>query len=100
MNPSGSGPAFIVTRRSNPASTYSWATSRCRFTWGPQANFTIDDVATEPFGDGQPAGGRARTVEVTLHVHGKRPVSELACALSDLDFVDAVLATDTNTADD
>jgi hypothetical protein len=39
-------------------------------------------------------------VEVTLHVHGKRSVTELAAALSDLDYVDAVLATDANAIDE
>jgi hypothetical protein len=39
----------------------------------------------------------ATTVEVTLHVHGKQPVAELAAALSDLDYVEAVLARDLNT---
>jgi putative Mg2+ transporter-C (MgtC) family protein len=64
--------------------------------------FTIDDVATETMGqgrsaDGRPSNGVATTVEVTLHVHGKQPVAELAAALSDLDYVEAVLARDLNT---
>jgi hypothetical protein len=38
-------------------------------------------------------------VSVTLHVHGKRSVSELAGALTDLDLVDSVVASDHSTAD-
>lgn len=33
-------------------------------------------------------------MEVTLHVHGKQPVAELAAALSELDYVEAMLAQD------
>lgn len=39
-------------------------------------------------------------VEVTLHVHGRRPVTELVAALTDLDYVSAVLATDINSIDE
>jgi hypothetical protein len=39
-------------------------------------------------------------VVVTMHVHGKRPVTELASARTELDLVDAVLAADHQTADD
>ena len=39
-------------------------------------------------------------VAVTTKVHGKGPVSELASALTDLDLVDAVVATDHTAADD
>jgi hypothetical protein len=39
-------------------------------------------------------------VEVELHVHGKDPVSELAAALSELDDVRAVLASDVNAVDE
>jgi hypothetical protein len=35
-------------------------------------------------------------VEVTLHVHGRQPVSLLAAALSERAGVDAVLALDAN----
>jgi putative Mg2+ transporter-C (MgtC) family protein len=65
--------------------------------------FAIDDLATEQVGPGQPAAGddtAARMVQVTLHVHGRRPVTELAAALSDLLGVDAVLATDANAIDE
>jgi hypothetical protein len=35
-----------------------------------------------------------------MHVHGKRPVSELASALTELDLVDAVVATSQQDADE
>jgi hypothetical protein len=35
-------------------------------------------------------------VLVTLHVHGRQPVTELVAARSDLKDVDAVLASDAN----
>jgi putative Mg2+ transporter-C (MgtC) family protein len=57
--------------------------------------FAIEDLSTGPAGDGQPA-----MVTVTMHVHGKRPVSELAGALAELDLVDAVVASDDQSADE
>jgi hypothetical protein len=39
-------------------------------------------------------------VAVTMHVRGKRPVSELAGALTDLDLVEAVVASDHQAADE
>ena len=39
-------------------------------------------------------------VQVTLHVHGRQPVTDLAAALSDLPGVDAVLAADVNAIDE
>jgi putative Mg2+ transporter-C (MgtC) family protein len=66
--------------------------------------FAIDDVSTEPVGYRQALGGQAaakrRIVEVTLHVHGRTPVNELAASLSELDGVDAVLASDVNAVDE
>jgi putative Mg2+ transporter-C (MgtC) family protein len=67
--------------------------------------FAIDDVATEALGSRPESGphnpGRGRSmVRVTLHVHGRQPVTELAAALSELQDVDAVLATDANTTDE
>jgi hypothetical protein len=35
-----------------------------------------------------------------LHVHGRQPVTELAAALSELEHVDAVLASDANVIDE
>jgi putative Mg2+ transporter-C (MgtC) family protein len=65
--------------------------------------FAIDDIATEALGPGHsPARprdpGERPMVRVTLHVHGRQPVTELAAALSELQDVDAVLASDANTA--
>jgi putative Mg2+ transporter-C (MgtC) family protein len=65
--------------------------------------FAIDDIATERSGrDGQSESSRkaGRTVQVTLHVHGRHPVTELATALSELDGVEAVLAADANAIDE
>jgi putative Mg2+ transporter-C (MgtC) family protein len=63
--------------------------------------FAIDDMATESIGQqpGSPGDdtGRRPTVQVTLHVHGRQQVTELATALSELQDVHAVLATDANT---
>jgi hypothetical protein len=39
-------------------------------------------------------------VVVTMHMHGKRPVSELANALTELDLVEAVVAANDEPADD
>jgi putative Mg2+ transporter-C (MgtC) family protein len=63
--------------------------------------FSIDDMATESIGQ-QPGGDGAPTamVQVTLHVHGRQSVSELATALSELQNVRAVLATDANAIDE
>jgi putative Mg2+ transporter-C (MgtC) family protein len=57
--------------------------------------FIIDDVQAETV----PTSGETDTtqmIDVTLHVHGKRPVNDLAASLSDLDNVRAVLASDAN----
>jgi hypothetical protein len=65
-----------------------------------QRGFAIDDLATEPVksGAGDPAdGGEPAMVAVTMHVHGKRPVSELASALTELDLVEAVVAANDQT---
>ena len=65
--------------------------------------FAIDDIATERVGaDGQPGDPAAagHAVQVTLHVHGRSPVTELATALSELPDVEAVLATDANAVDE
>jgi putative Mg2+ transporter-C (MgtC) family protein len=70
--------------------------------------FTIDDLAAEPASDGfsgrQAADGHdagaPRQVTVTLHVYSRHPVSELIGALSDLDYVDRVVAQDIDTVDE
>jgi putative Mg2+ transporter-C (MgtC) family protein len=64
-----------------------------------QRGFVIDDLATEP-ADGGHDGDGPPMVTVTMHVHGKRPVSELASALTELDLVDAVVATNPQPADE
>jgi len=52
--------------------------------------FVIDDVHAETVGGSQVSStrdsqGGTRMVEVTLHVHGKQPVNDLAASLSDLE---------------
>jgi putative Mg2+ transporter-C (MgtC) family protein len=64
--------------------------------------FAIDDIATQPAAPasrqpGPPVRGRPM-VQVTLHVHGRQPVSDLAAALSELHGVHAVLAADASSA--
>jgi putative Mg2+ transporter-C (MgtC) family protein len=67
--------------------------------------FAIDDVQAETLAGGSSAPGQdgspgPRMVEVTLHVHGKHSVSDLAANLSDLENVHAVLAADANVVDE
>jgi putative Mg2+ transporter-C (MgtC) family protein len=64
-----------------------------------QRGFAIDDLSAESVG-AHDADGEPPMVAVTMNVHGKGPVSELASALTDLDLVDAVVATDHTAADD
>ena len=40
------------------------------------------------------------TVEVTMHVHGRASVNDLAAALSEIDGVDAVVAGDVHAVDE
>lgn len=57
--------------------------------------FAIDDLAAEPVSSASAAhgtGGEPAMIAVTMHVRGKRPVSELASALTELDLVGAVIA--------
>ena len=109
---------FPVIRRWLPVGTGS-STLRVRYPDGhgilrqvlnevTQRGFIIDDLSTEPSGDGTSSklmvGGAGadhpREVTVTMHVHGRHPVSELIGALSDLEYVDAVVASDLDAADD
>jgi putative Mg2+ transporter-C (MgtC) family protein len=105
---------FPVIRRRLPVATGS-SVLRVRYPDGrgilrqvlnevTRRGFVIDDLAT----DG-PSGGRTadsadedgpRQVTVTMHVHGRPPVSELIGALSDLDYVDAVVASDLDAVDE
>lgn len=113
---------FIVTlllpiaRRRLPLVAAGTSTLRVRYPDGrgilrrvlnetTQRGFIIEDLATEPVTG--PAGVSAAhqaddgpaMVVVTMHVHGKRPVSELVSALTELDLVDAVVAA-SQPADD
>jgi putative Mg2+ transporter-C (MgtC) family protein len=62
--------------------------------------FAIDDMATESMGQSSEQSGGQAMVQVTLHVHGRQPVTDLAAALSELQGVQAVLATDANAIDE
>jgi putative Mg2+ transporter-C (MgtC) family protein len=64
--------------------------------------FAIDDVSaqTARHEHRPPGNGGPPMVDVTLHVHGKNSVNDLAAALSDMDGVHAVLASDANTIDE
>ena len=67
--------------------------------------FAIDEVSTEAIDSrgrsGESIEGRSRAVaEVTLHVHGKSSINELAALFSEVDEVEAVLADDINAADE
>jgi len=68
-----------------------------------ERGFAIDDVSTQTIGPSSGRSGKNGTpamVEMTLHVHGRQSVTELATVLSELDFVDAVLASDANAIDE
>jgi len=65
--------------------------------------FAIDDVSTEPVGyrPSSPSGAPGPSmVEVTLHVHGRNSVTDLAASLSELDGVVAAAASDVNSIDE
>jgi putative Mg2+ transporter-C (MgtC) family protein len=62
--------------------------------------FTIDDFSTEAVHHGSHTVAGQALAEVTLHVHGKSPVQELASALSEEEGVEAVLVRDLETAGD
>jgi putative Mg2+ transporter-C (MgtC) family protein len=68
--------------------------------------FTIDEVSTGSLSPRRAQESAPRTrdgqpmVEVTLHVHGRYPVNELAATLSEIDDVDAVLVHDANATGD
>lgn len=66
--------------------------------------FAIDDVSTEPVGyrpaSRSGAAPRQPMVQVTLHVHGRNSVNDLAASLSEIDGVDAILASDVNEVDE
>lgn len=69
--------------------------------------FVIDEVATEAPEPAQAApeappgpAGEQRTVEVTLHVHGRPPVTDLAAALSEIDQVQSVRTGDVHAVEE
>jgi putative Mg2+ transporter-C (MgtC) family protein len=66
--------------------------------------FAIDEVSTGSNGRAGAEQTRAddggRMVEVTMHVHGKGSVNDLAATLSELDEVIAVVAGDVNSIDE
>ncbi len=69
--------------------------------------FVIDEVSAEipghaaiPARDGRAAAPARPMVQVTLHVHGKAQVDDLAASLSELDGVEAVSAGDVNAIAD
>jgi putative Mg2+ transporter-C (MgtC) family protein len=66
--------------------------------------FAIDDVSTEPVGyrpsSTSGAAPKPSMVEVTLHVHGRNSVTDLAASLSELDGVVAAAASDVNAIDE
>jgi putative Mg2+ transporter-C (MgtC) family protein len=109
--------AFPVATRRLPRSATAISAVQVRYPDGrgilrdvlaeaTRRGFAIDDVATETLGprteaagpDHQGSGPGRPMVQVTLHVHGRQPVTELAAALSELEDVDAVLATDASAA--
>jgi putative Mg2+ transporter-C (MgtC) family protein len=105
--------AFPVLVRRLPRSATAVSALRVRYPDGrgilrdliaetTSRGFAIDDIATEPAASSGHGADQAgpRMVHVTLHVHGRQPVTELAAALSELPDVDAVLATDANAIDE
>ena len=101
---------FPVVRRQLPWAATGTATLRVRYPDGhgilrqvlnevTRRGFIIDDLATEPVSDGDGHDG-VRQVTVTLHVHGRNPAGELVGALSELDYVDAVVASDLDAVDE
>jgi putative Mg2+ transporter-C (MgtC) family protein len=107
--------AFPALTRRLPRSSTAISALRVRYPDGrgilrhvlqaaTERGFAIDDVSTEkvaprsPAGPGPPAG--PAIVEVALHVHGRQSVNELAAALSELDDVDVVLASDVHAIDE
>jgi putative Mg2+ transporter-C (MgtC) family protein len=107
--------AFPIATRRLPRSATAISALRVRYPDGQgilrdvlkeatTRGFAIDDVATEAIGYRQPPDpgdvtAERRMVEVTLHVHGKGSINDLAAALSEQANVEAVLASDANTTD-
>jgi putative Mg2+ transporter-C (MgtC) family protein len=106
---------FPVATRRLPRSATAISAMRVRYPDGrgrlrdvlrqaTDLGFAIDDVSTEPVGYRSSSRSgeapRRSMVEVTLHVHGRNSVTDLAASLSELEGVDAVLASDVNAVDE
>lgn len=96
--------AFPQVTRRLPVSGTAISTIRVRYPDGrgilrdvlehaTRQGFTVDHFSTQSSQD------RA-TVEVVLHVHGKRSVNDLAAGMSEIPHVHAVIADDINMADE
>ncbi len=108
--------AFPMITRRLPRSSTAISALRVRYPDGrgilrdvlreaTERGFAIDSVSTEPIGYQRASSGQTVTAEqpmaeVTLHVHGRNSVTQLAAALSDLDGVHAVIASDVNASDE
>ena len=109
--------AFQMATRRLPQSATAISAMRVRYPDGrgilrnvlreaTDRGFAIDDVATEALGYRRPSpgegDGRAAhpMIEVEFHVHGRNSVTDLAAALSELQDVDAVLASDVHAIDE
>lgn len=108
--------AFPVLTRRLPRSATAISAVRVRYPDGrgilrdllreaTAAGFAIDDISTKTAEHHQPSikpslPDEPPMVDVTLHVHGKNSVNDLAAALSDLDGVRAVLASDANAIEE
>ena len=62
--------------------------------------FTIGAVSARSLAGPAPQRDGRPMVEVSLHVHGRYPVTELAAALSEIDDVDAILIGTANAPGD
>jgi putative Mg2+ transporter-C (MgtC) family protein len=105
--------AFPLLTRRLPRSSTAVSALRVRYPDGrgilrrilaaaTDLGFAIDNVETQTqrFPADPDAPPRPASVEVTLRVHGKRSVHDLAATLSELDEVDAVVATDVNALEE
>ncbi|MDR3034344.1 MAG: MgtC/SapB family protein [Kitasatospora sp.] len=97
---------FPVATRRLPSSAFAISAVQVRYPDGhgilrdiraaaTRLGFVSDNVDTEVLRDEPSATGRAM-IEVTLQVHGKPSVNDLAAALSELEHVRAVVASDVN----
>jgi putative Mg2+ transporter-C (MgtC) family protein len=108
--------AFPIAVRRLPRSSTAVSALRVRYPDGrgilrqliaetTSRGFAIDDLATEHVAPGHPSAdkdgpGSGPMVEVTLHVHGRQSVTNLAAALSEHPDVHAVLVSDVNAIDE